>query len=63
MHPLQSAGNIATIAKRGKTLHPLPSAGKHYTHYQAREILQTSQSEETLSTLPSAGNMELVTSR
>ena len=27
MHPLQSAGNIATIAKRGKTLHRLPSVG------------------------------------
>ena len=73
LHPLLSAGkhythyqareNITPITKRGKTLHPLPSAGKHYTDYQAWEILQTSPSEETSNTLPSAGNMELVTSR
>ena len=59
----QARENITLITKRGKTLHPLPSAGKHYTDYQAWEILQTSPSEETLNTLPSAGNMELVTSR
>ena len=59
----QARENITPITKRWKTLHPLPSVGKHYTDYQAWEILQTSPSEETLNTLPSAGNMELVTSR
>ena len=56
MHPLQRAGNIATNATRGKTLHPLPSAGKHYTHYQAREnITPITKRRKTLHPLPSAG--------
>ena len=64
MHPLQRAGNIATNATRGKTLHPLPSEGKHYTHYQAQEnITPITKRGKTLHLLPSVGNITNIAKR
>ena len=56
--------NITPITKRGKTLHPLPSVGKHYTHYQAREnITPITKRGKTLHRSPSVGNITNITKR